>query len=102
MRSCIGQKAPCRAAHTAVAAAATALLWRLVNGKLTNTQRTFPVEMYSRSIARNVSSAKRRQYGHWKSDISYTVTGAEGEPLARVAEAVEDGCCCAAAVPERA
>jgi hypothetical protein len=49
--------------------------------------------MYSRSIVGKVSSANRRQYGHWKSDISYTVTGADGEPLARVARLLGAAVC---------
>jgi len=33
-------------------------------------QRTFPVEMNSRSSTGSVSMAWRRHQGHWKSDIS--------------------------------
>ena len=53
-----------------------------------NTQRTLPVATYSGSSAGNVSVANVRQYGHWKSDISYTVTGAVAEPARPAGERV--------------
>ena len=46
---------------------------------------TLPVETYSRSSVGIVSSANSAQKGHWKSEISYTVTGAVGLPRVRAA-----------------
>src|SRR5690606_25563957 len=64
-------------------AAGTALGWSCVSGKLMNTHLTLPVLMYSRSSAGKVVTQKSRQKGHWKSLISYTVTGASALPLVR-------------------
>ena len=51
-------------------------------------QRTLPVAMYSFCSNGQVLSTWRLQKGHWKSDISYTVTGAVGLPLVRMIERV--------------
>ena len=83
-RSCTGQNLPCFAAHIATSAAGRR--WGASgSGKLTKTQRTLPVGC-TRARAPGRSRARTaRQYGHWKSDISYTVTGAEALPLVRAA-----------------
>ena len=83
-RSCSGQNFPWRAPHIASSDAGTELRC-IGSGKFTNTTRTFPVATYSRSRAGIVCRANSAQNGHWKSEISYIVTGAVARPLLRAA-----------------